>query len=124
MAKILVVDDSDTVRIFIKGIVERAGHDVVEGRDGAHALAVARANPDIQFVITDFNMPNMDGIAFTKALKDDPNFKSIPVLMITTEGSDSLKGFGKESGVLAWLTKPVSAEKVTAILAKILSKPA
>ncbi len=124
MAKILVVEDSETVRFFIKGIVEKAGHEVLESHDGAHALTVAKANPDIEFVITDYNMPNMDGLAFTKALKDDPHFKSIPVLMITTEGSDTLKAFGKESGVLAWLTKPVSAEKITAILGKILSKSA
>jgi len=124
MAKVLVVDDSDNIRIFIKGIIEKAGHEVVEGHDGAHALTVAKANPDIKLVVTDFNMPNMDGIAFTKAFKADPGFASVPVLMITTEGSDSLKAMGKEAGVLAWLTKPVAAEKVTAVIAKIFSKAA
>lgn len=122
MPKVLVVDDSDNMRSFIKSTIEKAGHDVVEARDGVEALDLAKKNSDVKLVVSDYNMPNMDGIALCKALKDHNELKVIPFLMLTTEGSQALKDMGKQAGVLAWVTKPFTPEKLTNVVTKIFSK--
>lgn len=122
MPKVLVVDDSDNMRSFIKSTIEKAGHDVVEARDGVEALDLAKKNSDVKLVVSDYNMPNMDGIALCKALKDHNELKVVPFLMLTTEGSQALKDMGKQAGVLAWVTKPFTPEKLTNVVTKIFSK--
>ncbi len=122
MAKILIVDDSDNMRILVKSTIEGAGHDIIEAVDGLDGLAKAKANEDLKLIISDFNMPQMDGIAMTKALRQIPSMQSVPVLMLTTEASQSLKDMGKEAGVLAWVTKPFQPDRLVSVVSKILSR--
>ena len=122
MAKVLVVDDSDNMRAFIRTTVESSGHEVIEASDGVEGLNAAKAHPDLKLIVTDYNMPNMDGIAMCKAIREVPAFKDIPMLMLTTEGSTSLKELGKQAGVLAWITKPFTPDRLTLVIGKIFSK--
>lgn len=122
MAKILVVDDSDNMRTFVKTTIEGAGHQVIEAVDGMDGVEKAKENTDIRLVVSDFNMPKMDGIAMTKHLRQIEALSNIPVLMLTTEASQSLKDMGKEAGVLAWVTKPFQPERLVSVIAKILSR--
>ncbi len=122
MPKVLVVDDSDNMRTFVKTTVEGAGHQVVEAVDGLDGLNKAKEHSDIGLVITDFNMPQMDGIAMTKAIHELAQYKTIPVLMLTTESSQSLKDMGKEAGVLAWVTKPFQPDRLVSVIGKIFAR--
>ena len=122
MAKILVVDDSDNMRTFVKTTIEGAGHQVVEAVDGMDGIEKAKEHSDIRLVVSDFNMPKMDGIAMTKHLRQIEALSAIPVLMLTTEASQSLKDMGKEAGVLAWVTKPFPPERLVSVITKILSR--
>jgi two-component system, chemotaxis family, chemotaxis protein CheY len=120
MKKILIVDDSETLRIQLKKDLEQAQYLVVEASDGVHGMEILDANRDTSLIICDINMPRMDGISMCSKIKEKPEFKSLPILMMTTESSAELKAKGKEIGVLAWITKPYSAEKLIGVLGKIL----
>ena len=122
MAKILIVDDSETLRIQLREALEETGHAVVEGVDGADGLKVAAANLDLKMVITDFNMPFMDGVAMAVKLRELPNFAKIPILMLTTEATPEIKTAGKRAGILAWIVKPLIPSKVMPAIEKILNR--
>ena len=95
--KILIVDDSDTLRIQLKKALEEAGHIVVEGKDGRDGLIKAQENIDTQLIICDYNMPEMDGITMCRKIREITALKSIPIFMLTTETSPELKTLGKET---------------------------
>lgn len=122
MASILVVDDSKTIRSLLKNILEKEGHSVLEAVDGNDGLAKFAGADSIQVVITDINMPNMDGITMCQELKKTDKGKFVPVLIISTEGSPELKNQAKTAGALAWMTKPPQADKLTATVSTVLSK--
>lgn len=121
MATILVVDDSQTIRKAIRSVLEQEGHSIVEAEDGIDGLAKFKDN-GIQLIITDVNMPNMDGITMCTELKKTDKGKRIPVLIISTEGSPDLKTKAKTAGVLAWMTKPPQPEKIKETVKVVLSK--
>jgi len=122
MAKILVIDDSESLRGQVKRDLEAAGHQVVEAYDGMNALEVMAATPDTNLIICDVNMPRMDGLTFCIKLKEIHNAAKYPIFMLTTECSTEMKLKGKENGVVAWITKPYVADKMLVAVDKILAK--
>jgi two-component system chemotaxis response regulator CheY len=106
MAKtIMIVDDSASVRQVVGIALKGAGYDVLEASDGKDALAKLTGQK-IHLIISDVNMPNMDGITLVKELKKHPNYKFTPVMMLTTESQDSKKAEGQAAGAKAWIVKP------------------
>lgn len=120
MAKtILVVDDSASFRQVVALTLKGAGYDVVEAGDGKDALTKLDGRK-IHLIISDVNMPNMDGIAFLKQVKLHPNYKFTPVVMLTTEGQDAKKSEGREAGAKAWIVKPFMPPQVLDAVAKLV----
>lgn len=121
MAKILVVDDSEIIRVQLKADLEEAGHEVVQGGDGVEGLNALEANKDVALVISDVNMPEMDGLTMCEKLHSNPEFSHIPIIMLTTQSSPDMKARGKENGVVAWVTKPYKSKALLAGTEKILA---
>lgn len=116
---ILVVDDSDSVRRLISSTLRIVGYDTVEAVDSQAALGVARdANPAA--VITDQNMPNLDGIGFIRAFRQMPNSAGVPVIFLSTENADTLKQKAREAGAIGWMTKPFDDRKLLGVVKKVL----
>ncbi len=119
MARILVVDDSASMRQMVAFTLKGAGHVVVEKNDGVEALASAKTE-SFDLVITDVNMPNMDGITLTKELRGLPNYRFTPILTLTTESSAEKKMAGKQAGATGWLVKPFNPNQLLATAKKVL----
>ncbi len=112
MAKIiLIVDDSASVRQLVGISLRGAGYTVIEASDGKDGLKQLDGQK-INLVISDVNMPNMDGISFVKEMKQNVNYKFTPVIMLTTEGADDKKQEGKAAGAKAWIVKPFRPEQL------------
>lgn len=122
MAKILIVDDSETLRIQLREALQGAGHTVIEGVDGADGLRAAANNRDIQMIITDFNMPQMDGVTMALKMRDIPELSKVPILMLTTEATPDIKAAGKTAGILAWIVKPLVPAKVLPAIERVLNR--
>jgi len=119
MAKtIMVVDDSTSIRQVVGIALKQAGYDVIEGVDGKDALAKLTGQK-VNLIISDVNMPNMDGIAFVRELKTRPAYKFTPVLMLTTESQEDKKEQGKAAGARAWMVKPFKPEALVAAVQKL-----
>ena len=103
---ILIVDDSSSLRALVKMALTRAGHAVIEAADGAQALAQVEKAAKVHLVVSDVNMPVMDGIRFLTELKKHPRHKFIPVIMLTTEDESAKMQQAKAAGARAWLLKP------------------
>lgn len=121
MAKILIVDDSDVLRLELCGILTSGGHEVVQAINGADGAQQAVANTDLELIITDLNMPELDGISMCKRIREHPALKTKPIFMLTTESSADLKAAGKEAGVMLWIVKPFNGEKVLGAITKVLA---
>ena len=107
MAKtILVVDDSNTVRRNVSIVLKRVGFEMAEAADGEEGLAMVDSNRNIGMVICDINMPNMDGLEMVEKIKGKPENKSLPILMLTTEGQLELVKRAKKAGAVGWIVKP------------------
>jgi two-component system, chemotaxis family, chemotaxis protein CheY len=119
--KIMIVDDSETLRAQLRRDLESKQYQVIEGVDGMNGLDLLAANPDVKLIISDVNMPRLDGLSMTKKIHDDEKYKTIPVIIMTTEMSADLKAKGKDAGVRAWITKPYVAEKLLAAIGKIIA---
>jgi len=120
MAKtIMIVDDSASLRQVVGIALKGAGYDVIEGSDGRDALTKL-SGQKIHLIISDVNMPNMDGISFVKALKQLPNYKFTPVIMLTTESQDAKKQEGQAAGAKAWLVKPFKPEILLGAVQKLV----
>ena len=119
MAQILVVDDSTTMRQMVAFTLTSAGHEVVEAPDGNQALATAKQKK-FDLVITDVNMPGMNGIDLVQSLRALPDCKFIPILVLTTEAGADLKQKGKSAGATGWIVKPFSPEVLIQTLRKVL----
>jgi two-component system, chemotaxis family, chemotaxis protein CheY len=120
MAKtILIVDDSASFRQIVALTLKGAGYDVVEGSDGKDALTKMDGRK-IHLIISDVNMPNMDGLTFLKQVKAHPSYKFTPVIMLTTEGQESKKAEGKAAGARAWITKPFTPPAVLDAVSKLV----
>ncbi len=119
MAKILAVDDSASMRQMVSFTLKGAGHEVVEASDGKQALDKA-GEIQVDLVLSDVNMPVMDGIELVKALRALPNYKFTPILMLTTESAGDKKMEGKRAGATGWLVKPFNPEQLLATIKKVL----
>jgi len=120
MAKtIMIVDDSASLRQVVGIALKGAGYDVIEGSDGRDALSKL-SGQKIHLIISDVNMPNMDGISFVKALKQLPSYKFTPVIMLTTESQDSKKQEGQAAGAKAWVVKPFKPEILLGAVQKLV----
>src|SRR5215469_6574966 len=119
MATVLTVDDSPSIRQMIKVTLEPAGHSVIEAGDGAQGLAQAQAKrPDI--VITDLNMPTMNGLELIRALRKQPTLTGLPIVFLTTESNEAVKQEAKSVGARGWITKPFKPEQLLAVVAKLV----
>lgn len=120
MAKhILAVDDSKSILQMVSATLQEEGYQVSEAGDGQAALAMAESG-NFDLVITDLNMPRMDGITLIQNLRANPGYKFVPILMLTTEASDSFKAKGKEAGATGWLVKPFDPQKLVGVVKKVL----
>ena len=119
MASILAVDDSASMRQMVSFTLKSAGHNVAEAEDGLVALNLAKSST-YDLVITDVNMPNMDGITLISELRKLPNFKFTPLLMLTTESSNDKKMAGKSAGATGWIVKPFNPDQLLAVIKKAL----
>jgi two-component system chemotaxis response regulator CheY len=122
MAKIiLVVDDSTSIRQMVAFTLKSAGYAVVEAADGQEGLDKANASSDtISLVLTDQNMPRIDGLTLIKTLRGQPKFAATPILMLTTESSDDMKAQGKAAGATGWLVKPFDPHKLLEVVKKVI----
>ena len=121
MAKtVLVVDDSPTMRQMVACTLTAAGFQVIEAEHGRDAVNKVTGGPKMDLVVTDLNMPEMDGIALIKELRNMPSFKFTPILMLTTESSDEKKKAGKAAGATGWIVKPFNPELILKVIAKVL----
>lgn len=119
MAKILAVDDSTSMRQMVAFTLKGAGHTVFEASDGKQALEVAKKE-SVDLVLSDVNMPVMDGISLIKNLRALPNYKFIPMLMLTTESSPEKKQEGKVAGATGWIVKPFNPDQLLSTIKKVL----
>lgn len=119
MANILAVDDSASMRQMVVFTLKSAGHNVVEAGDGSEALTLAKSS-QFDLVLSDVNMPNMDGIALARELRNLPNFKFTPILMLTTESGLEKKSEGKEAGATGWIVKPFNPDQLLATIKKVM----
>jgi two-component system, chemotaxis family, chemotaxis protein CheY len=116
---VLVVDDSKTMREMVSFTLKTAGFEVLEGGNGEEGLAQADKRL-MELVISDVNMPVMDGITFVQQLRTRAKYKFTPVLMLTTESQDAKKQAGKAAGATGWLVKPFNPEQLIKVIAKVL----
>ncbi len=120
MAKILIVDDSETLRDQLREVIEKAGHIVVEGKNGKHGLEVASNENDISLIISDYNMPEFDGIVMIEKIKTIDRYKNTPTFMLTTESTKELMHQGKKAGVIAWIVKPFDEKEIIDVIDYVL----
>lgn len=117
---ILTVDDSPSIRKMVSMTLKMGGYQVVEAVDGVDGLEKAQSH-EIDLVLTDQNMPNMDGLTLTQRLRSDPRFASSPILMLTTESSPEMKAKGKAAGLTGWMVKPFDPQTLLAVIGKLLA---
>lgn len=122
MAKILVVDDSETARIQVKMDLIDAGHEVLEAENGIKGLEALSKHKNIQLIISDVNMPEMDGLSMCEEINGNSAFGKIPIFMLTTQCNEEMKAKGKSIGVVAWINKPHKSKSLLAGIEKILSR--
>jgi two-component system, chemotaxis family, chemotaxis protein CheY len=116
---IMTVDDSASVRQMVSFTLREAGYDVVEACDGKDAVAkLGTTEPNL--IVTDLNMPNMDGIELIKSVRTIPKYKFIPIIMLTTESQSEKKMEGKNAGATGWIIKPFKPEQLLAVIKKVI----
>lgn len=114
----LVVDDSLTMRNMVSVAMKKEGFNVIVAKDGVEAIKAAEGQ-HWDVIITDINMPNMDGIELIRLLRESSNTKFTPILVLTTEGGDNVKQAGKAAGATGWIVKPFNPEILTAAVKKV-----
>jgi two-component system chemotaxis response regulator CheY len=120
MAKtILSVDDSASIRQMVKLTLSGAGYDVIQANDGAEGLEKAKG-AKVDMVMTDLNMPVMNGLALIKELRKLPAYQGVPILFLTTESDATLKSEAKAAGATGWITKPFQQDQLIAVVKKVL----
>lgn len=120
MAKaILTVDDSVSIRQMVTFTLKSAGYEVTEAVDGQDGLEKARSKT-FDLIFTDQNMPIMDGLTLISSLRKLPQYKNTPILMLTTESSDTMKAQGRAAGATGWMVKPFNPAKLLEVLKKVL----
>ncbi len=117
--RILVVDDAVSMRGLVSITLKKSGYDVIEASDGKDALSKLKGT-QVNLIITDLNMPNMDGISLIKSVKAMPGYKFVPIVMLTTESQESKKREGQMAGAKAWIVKPFKPDSLLTVVKKII----
>jgi two-component system chemotaxis response regulator CheY len=117
--KILAVDDSATIRKMVSRTLSGAGYEVIEAEDGVDALDKARRER-MNLVLTDQNMPRMDGLTLVKSLRALPDYRTAPILVLTTEAGSELKDRGRAAGATGWMVKPFDPQRLVDVVRKVI----
>ena len=121
MAKqILTADDSVSIRQMVSFTLKQAGFDVLEAVDGKDAISKIENGAEVHMLITDLNMPHVDGIELIKHVRGKAQCKFIPIIMLTTESAEEKKMAGKAAGATGWIVKPFTPEQLVAVVMKVL----
>ena len=121
MARVMAVDDQRVMRELVRGVLEAEGHEVVLAEDGVEAMQIAR-NEVVDMVLTDINMPNMNGISLVSKLRRLDDYAEIPIVMLTTESGDFKKDKAKRMGANGWLQKPFEPTQLIKAVTTMLAK--
>ena len=116
---VLTVDDSASIRQMVAFTLKSAGYEVMEAKEGEDGLNKAKGRT-ADLVLTDQNMPKMDGLTLIKTLRGLPQYRSVPILMLTTESSDAMKAAGRAAGATGWLVKPFDRKKLLEVVKKVI----
>jgi two-component system, chemotaxis family, chemotaxis protein CheY len=116
---IMVVDDSASVRQMVSFTIKNCGYNTIEASDGADALVKMNGSSSVSMIITDLNMPNLDGIGLIRKVRVNPSYKFIPIIMLTTESQEARKTEGKQAGATGWIIKPFKPEQLVAVVKKV-----
>jgi len=119
MKTILAVDDSASVRHMVEITLSAAGYQVIEAGDGREGLTQAKGNA-VAMIVTDLNMPNMNGLEFIREVRKLPPYRGVPIVFLTTESDDGMKQQAKAAGATGWITKPFRQEQLLAAAKKFL----
>ena len=120
MRKVLIVDDSTSMRQMVGFTLRQGGYEVLEAEHGQDALSKLAASAGVDLIITDLNMPVMDGITLIQNVRKQPAMKTKPILMLTTEGLAAKKEQGKAAGATGWIVKPFDPEKLLQTVSRVL----
>ncbi len=116
---IMTVDDSASVRMMVAFTLREAGYDVVEAENGVEALEKLEKEK-VSMIIADVNMPEMDGITLVNRIRNHPDHRFLPVIMLTTESGESMKVKGREAGATGWIVKPFKPDQLVTVIKKVL----
>jgi two-component system chemotaxis response regulator CheY len=116
---VLTVDDSRTMRDMLKLALTQAGYEVVQAEDGVHGLEVLAANPPPDVIVTDINMPRMDGFGFIEGVRRDERHRAVPILVLTTESDMEKKMRARQAGATGWIVKPFNPEKLVDAIRRV-----
>jgi two-component system chemotaxis response regulator CheY len=116
---ILTVDDSRTMRDMLKLALTDAGHTVIQAEDGVHGTEVLAQAGDVDVIITDINMPRMDGYGFIDHVRKDPRYRAVPILVLTTESEPAKKQRARDAGATGWIVKPFDPVKLVAAIRRV-----
>ncbi|MEW6982817.1 response regulator [Colwelliaceae bacterium 6471] len=116
---ILIVDDSASIRQMVEATLKSASYTVTVAKDGQEALDLCKSN-SYDFVLTDQNMPRMDGLTLIKSLRTLATYRSKPIVVLTTEAGDEMKAKGRAAGATGWMVKPFDPAKLLQVAAKVL----
>lgn len=119
MQSVLAVDDSPSIRRLVSHVLDEAGYEVILANDGVEALKYAADNT-VDLVLTDINMPNLDGIGLIKKLRTLPHYRFVPLLVLTTESGTDKKMEGKAAGATGWIVKPFDPDQLVATIKKVI----
>ena len=122
MAKILIADDSKSIREMIKAILESEGHEVIATEDGQHAYDELKNTDDIELFLLDVNMPRLDGITLSRKIRISMTYKFTPIVVLTTESGEFVKKDGKAAGCTGWILKPIVPQKILAAVRDLLDE--
>jgi two-component system chemotaxis response regulator CheY len=117
---ILIVDDSTSIRQMVEATLKSAGYGVTAAKDGQEAFDLCKTN-SYDFVLTDQNMPNTDGLTLIKSLRTLPTHAKTPIVMLTTEASDAMKAQGRAAGATGWMVKPFDPAKLLEVAKKVMA---
>lgn len=121
MASILVLDDSASIRQMVKTALADKGHTIIGATNGVQGMQLVGTN-SFDLVITDLNMPEMDGIAFTREFRKRPDCRGVPVVFVTTESREAVKQEAKAAGATGWLLKPFSSDQLCRVVERLLGR--
>jgi len=118
---VLVVEDSPTMRGFLRNALTAGGYDMVEAVDGFEGLTRLQTQ-EVQAILTDVNMPRMDGLTFLRSVRQDPRFSHIPIIVLTTESAPEVKAAGRAAGATGWMVKPFRPEQLCQVLEHVIQR--